>query len=72
MAFIAHADTGERKSVSTKFNYSKGERQPFAIVTETYASGKTATGRFDGKLQRTNLNHTHETYDVSGTFSFQN
>ncbi len=65
--FDTDAGTDRQQGPSMAFS-SKGVRQPMRIVMETYEDGKRAAGHFSGKLQRTNIDSTHEIYDVEGKF----
>jgi len=69
--FDTDAGTEREQGPSMAFS-SKGEKQPMRIVMETFEEGKRAAGHFSGKLQRLNINHTHEIYDVEGKFDVLN
>jgi len=69
--FDTDAGTERQQGPSMAFS-SKGEKQPMRIVMETFEDGKRAAGHFSGKLQRLNIDHTQEIYDVDGKFDVVN
>lgn len=72
MAVVANVGTPQSQSVSMKFKPSKGERQPVRLAVERYViSGDNggSAGAFTARLQRTNIKHNQQLYEVQGDFN---